>query len=236
MTPDLGPSLLGIFFTLAVFSYLLGDNPLFRLALNVFVGVTAGYLVYVACTLVLIPWTAARFVTGAWTERTLACIPLVLGIILFLKITRVASPRLTRLSGVVLAFFIGVGSAVAIGGAMCGTLLPQTWGLMRTFERELLAQEAQRGWLMLAGYIGNGSMVLIGALATMLSFHYGKFGIEGREISASRLFTWVRRIGKFFIAAALGVIFAGVFQAGLTALIERIQMLMLFLQGLAWPG
>ncbi len=235
MNPELTASLLGMFLTLAVFSYLLEDNPLFRLALNIFVGVTAGYLVFVIGKFVLMPWLVQRFGLGTWGERGLAFIPLALAVFLLLRTARISPGRFSGLSKIVWAFFIGVASAVAIGGALTGTLLPQTWGLMQTFERGSLTQAAQHGWLALMGYVSSGGMVLVGALATLLSFHYGNVIVEGQALTSNALFTWLRRIGKFFVAAALGVIFAGIFQAGLTALIERVQMFIDLLQGPAWP-
>ena len=41
--------------TLFIFSYLIGDNPLFRIAVYIFVGVSAGYVAAVACRQVLWP-------------------------------------------------------------------------------------------------------------------------------------------------------------------------------------
>ena len=33
-----------VFFTLCIFSYLLGDNPFYKIAEHIFVGVSAGYI------------------------------------------------------------------------------------------------------------------------------------------------------------------------------------------------
>ena len=42
-------------FTLLIFSYVLGDNPLFRIAIYIFVGVSSGYIAAVACWQVIMP-------------------------------------------------------------------------------------------------------------------------------------------------------------------------------------
>jgi len=47
--------LLSLILTLMVFSYILGDNPLFKLAEHIFVGASVGYAVLVAWHLVIIP-------------------------------------------------------------------------------------------------------------------------------------------------------------------------------------
>ena len=41
---DLITGVISFLFTILIFSYLLGDNPLFRIASYIFVGVSAGYV------------------------------------------------------------------------------------------------------------------------------------------------------------------------------------------------
>ncbi len=59
MTPetlDLIAGWVSLTLTLMVFSYLLGDNFLYRLAIAVLVGVAAGYVAVVAVESVILPW------------------------------------------------------------------------------------------------------------------------------------------------------------------------------------
>ncbi|HLV33734.1 MAG TPA: hypothetical protein VKY59_01415, partial [Spirillospora sp.] len=46
----------GFVLTLMVFSYILGDNFLYRLAVYVFVGLAAGYIVVITWESVIWPW------------------------------------------------------------------------------------------------------------------------------------------------------------------------------------
>ena len=46
----------GLILSLMVFSYLLGDNILYRVAIYVFVGLAAGYVAVVTVESVLLPW------------------------------------------------------------------------------------------------------------------------------------------------------------------------------------
>jgi hypothetical protein len=46
--PDLAGTVLGFIFTLLVFSYVFGDNALFRLTIYIFIGVAAGYAAVLA--------------------------------------------------------------------------------------------------------------------------------------------------------------------------------------------
>jgi len=67
--------------TLLVFSYLLGDNPLFRLAQALFVGVGVGYGIVVVFHYVLIP--RLLLLTTNWL---LVVPPLLLGLLLWFKL------------------------------------------------------------------------------------------------------------------------------------------------------
>ena len=71
---------------------------------------------------VLYPRLVVPLFEGNLGDRLLAFIPLVLGLLLLFKL----SPRTAHLGNPSMAFLVGVGAAVAIGGAVMGTLFPQT--------------------------------------------------------------------------------------------------------------
>lgn len=52
--------------TLMVLSYLIGDNPAFRVAVYIFIGVAAGYAAAVVWHQVLDPHLLSRYFPGAW--------------------------------------------------------------------------------------------------------------------------------------------------------------------------
>src|SRR5512146_1230718 len=74
--------------TLLIFSYIFGDNPLFRLASYAFVGVAAGYTTLLVVYQVLWP----RLVQPLMGGNLLLLVPLGLGVILLLKLV----PRYAR--------------------------------------------------------------------------------------------------------------------------------------------
>jgi hypothetical protein len=98
-TADLIGTLLAFAFTLMVFSYILGDNPLFRLAIHIFIGVAAGYTTVIAWYNVIWPQLLLPLITGGTAGRFILLIPLVLGALLFSKL----SPRLAGLGSLALA-------------------------------------------------------------------------------------------------------------------------------------
>ena len=64
--------------TLMVFSYLVGDNPAFKIAVYIFVGVTAGYVAAVAWWQVLLPDLIRPLMTGTPATRAMLAVPLAL--------------------------------------------------------------------------------------------------------------------------------------------------------------
>jgi len=74
----------GFLLTVCVLSYLFGDNPLFRLATSLFVGVAAGYAAVLLIYQVLLPRLVLPLLQGSLAERGLLVIPLALsGLLLF---------------------------------------------------------------------------------------------------------------------------------------------------------
>ena len=55
MSIELISAFIGLILTLMVFSYLIGDNPLFRIAIYLFIGVSSGYAAAVVVRSVLLP-------------------------------------------------------------------------------------------------------------------------------------------------------------------------------------
>ncbi len=204
---------LGFLFTLLVFSYLLGDNPLFRVTMVIFVGVSAGYAAAVAWHQVLWPQLFGPLLNG----NVIMVIPLLLGVLLLTKV----SPHLSRLGSTAMAYLVGVGAAVAVGGAVMGTLLPQTLASVNLFD----LRAAQASGINPSERLFEASILLVGALATLIYFHFGaRPGADGSP-QRNPLIRSIARVGEVFIAITFGVLFAGVYAAALTALIERLNFL-----------
>lgn len=206
--------------TVMVLTYLIGDNPAFRVAVYIFIGVSAGYAAAVAWHQVLYPRLVLPLLAGSLAERLLALIPLVLGLLLLFKL----SPRSANLGSPSMAFLVGVGAAVAIGGAVMGTLIPQT----RASMNALNLSSAGQYWLE---RLSEGVVMLIGTITTLVYFHYGaKATISGPD--RGKLIQGLSWVGQIFIAITFGLLFSGVFVAAMTALIERLNFIVTFLSSL----
>jgi len=217
---DLIAGIVAFTFTVMIFSYLIRDNPLFRIATYFFVGVSAGYIASVAFWQVLRPRLLNPLMSGAPDEQTLAMVPLALGVLILMK----ASPRLSKLGNPAMAYLVGASAAVVVGGAVIGTLLPQMLATINFFD--LSAATSQN--IPFVEVIFNGSFLLGGVVTSLVYFHFGARPLQDGSIRRMRLVELLAWFGRIFIAITLGVIFAGVYSAALTAFIERINFLITF--------
>ncbi len=217
LSPDVLTGLFAFLLTILVFSYLIGDNPFFRLAIYLFVGVSAGYAAVVVWYQVLWPRLFYPLIFRQdWGEQLMAAVPLVLSLLLLGRL----SPRTARLGNLPLAFLVGVGAAVAIGGAVSGTLIPQIGASVNLMNWRQAEYPLER--------LAEGAVILVGMITTLAYFHYGAKPMPGglRRPKVVESLAWV---GQFFLAIALGVLFAGAMMAALTALVERLNFLWNFL-------
>lgn len=211
--------------TIMVFSYVFGDNALFRIALHIFIGVASGFAVVISIYNVIWPKLIIPLVYGPQSERLLVLLPLLLGALLFFKL----SARLAWVGNPAISYLLGVGVATAIGGAVLGTLFPQVGATMGMFDpRGSTAVDPL--WLPKSG------ILLVGTLSTLVYFHYGARPSPG---GVSRRAEWIEKsglVGQFFIAVTFGVLFAGAYAAALAALIERIRFINDIILPLILPG
>ena len=122
LSSDLITGMISFLLTLMILSYLVGDNPAFRVAIYIFVGVSAGYVAAVTWWQWLYPKLVLPLLSGNLTGRLLSLTALLLGIFLLMKLSK----RTSALGDPVMAFLVGVSAAVAVGGAIFGTIIPQT--------------------------------------------------------------------------------------------------------------
>ena len=193
--------------TIMVYSYLLGDNPLYRLAEHVFIGSSVAYAVVVVIHGVLQPLLLVPLTSGETGERLLAVVPLVLGLLLWTKL----KTSWAWLGNFSVAFLLGVGAALAIGGALFGSILPQVRATANAIDPSSL---------------GNGLIIVIGTLSTLLYFHFAA-GAKGSlsGVGTGFIRAWAR-FGRWFIMIAFGAIFANTVMARISLLIGRVRFLL----------
>jgi len=124
-------------------------------------------------------------------------------------------PRLSVLGQLPMAYLVGVGAAVAVGGTITGTLLPQIEATIEMFD----LRNARYGWFYA---LFSGVLIIIGVLGTLAYFHFSARKKDDGSIQRNALIVALTWIGRFYIAISLGVLFAGVYLTALTAFISRV--------------
>jgi hypothetical protein len=202
-------TLVGTLLTVIVLSYIIWDNPLYRLALHLLVGATVGYGVAVASFTVFVR-TILPALQGEPAERFWMVGPVVLSLLLLMK--GFPRSRLVAAGNLATAYLIGVGAAVAMAGALLGTIVPQT-----------VAAGSFTDWLEmgLPGLV-NGVLVLVGTICALLAFTFtGPRRQSGQPLWNSTV-GLAGRVGRGFLLAAFGAAFATALTASLSILIGRI--------------
>ncbi|MGE5462014.1 MAG: hypothetical protein ACM3PS_01575 [Syntrophothermus sp.] len=207
---------IGLILTLLVFSYLIGDNPLFRFAIYLFIGASSGYAAVAAWHYILWPKLFSQLTD--MNQLVLMIIPLVLVLSLLAKL----SPRISWLGSFSMAILVGAGAATAIGGALIGTLIPQATAAMSEFDLGSVTGPDALVRLF------EAAIMFLGTVLTLAAFHYTVGRAADGMAEQSSFLNVLSKAGRVFVSITLGVLFAGVYIAALTAMIERLSSLILF--------
>ncbi len=200
--------------TLFIFSFLYRDNPLFKLAEHLYVGVSVGYTIVKAYDTVIVHLIWKPIVeNGEWA----LLIPVAIGL---LMLTRYV-PKAAWMSRYAFAFIVGLGSGLAIPRTISSFILKQV-------------EDTVRPLLSLAGADGltfsmnlsnpasnlNAIIILIG-VGTVLFYFF--FSIEhhgpGRVVA---------RTGIIFLMISFGAAFGYTVMARMSLLIGRLTDLIEF--------
>jgi len=184
--------------TLCIFSFLYGDNPVYKFAEHLYVGFSAAYwLIYVwhftIKQMVINPIVARE--PGAW----MLIIPLFFGV---LMLSRWLPERYSWISRWSIAFVVGIGAGIVAIGQTQGLLLPQL--------RATILPLATGNWMTNV----NNFLVIIGTVSTLTYFYFSR-----RETGVMSKFS---RLGIGFIMIALGAAFGYTIMARISLLIGRI--------------
>ncbi|MBN1287987.1 MAG: hypothetical protein JXB47_21495 [Anaerolineae bacterium] len=189
--------------TLMVLSYLIGDNPLYRIAVSLFVGASAGFIAMTVTEWLWNYWVKSVILgpeTGP-AQRLLGVMPLVFGLTLLFKFSR----RMAKLGNLTVAYLVGVGTAVALVGIITGTLLPQ-----------VRAAGDVTGVGTDAGQWVNGLIMAVGTICTLLYFQFVARRRPDGEMVRPLPLRIAALVGQGFIVVALAALYAGAIVAGLS--------------------
>jgi len=216
MPIELISAAIGLILTLLVFSYLIGDNVLYRIAIYIFIGVSSGYAAVVILYSVLLPRIGNLQLGGDLVQLGISLVPFILGLTLFAKF----SPRISWLGSFATALLAGVGAATVLSGAVVGTLIPQTQAAMGAFASPSLQ------------LLFEGAIMLGGTVLTLIYFQFSASRAADGSVKRNMGIEILAWGGRIFIAITFGALFAGVYMASLTAMIERLSSIINFVKSL----
>ena len=198
------------FLSVCILSRAIVDNPLYRFAQSLLVGVALGYVTAVLVRSAILPPTAALINgTASQSEMIVSGAGLLLGLLL---LTRFGRQRRSAWANLPLALLFGVGAALAVIGAVRGTILPQVVDTVRL--RGLTGD--------VAAQIGAAVLAVL-TITTLLAFTYSMRGRADGPVRRGRAGGLLGRFGRLLILAAFGVFFAAAVTTYIAALVGQIQ-------------
>ena len=196
------------FLTLCIYSFLYRDNPFYRFAEHLFVGVSVGYGIVIIIHQGFIPFAwrpVETIISGEASPMDfIKLIPIALGMLFFARL----SPRHTWLIRYPIAILIGIGAGVAIPGALRMDIFAQTRGTLTPFS--------QLGTLGVWEIFGAALMV-IGVICTLTYFF---FSVEHRGAVGG-----LSKIGIAFLMIGFGSAFGNTVMGRVALLIQRVDFL-----------
>jgi hypothetical protein len=200
--------------TLFIFSFLYKDNPLFKLAENLYVGVSVGYTIVKTYDTVIVHLIWKPIVeNGEWA----LLVPVAIGT---LMLTRYV-PKAAWLSRYAFAFIVGVGSGLAIPRVISSFILKQ----IEDTVRPLMVLVPGEGFTFTMNILNPASslntiIILIGVSSVLFYFF---FSVEHTGPGKA-----VARTGILFLMIAFGAAFGYTVMARMSLLIGRLTDLIEF--------
>jgi len=206
--------------TLAIYSFLYADNPVYKVAEHIFVGISAAYgaviLYYQALLPKLVKPLIIPLIDRVWhpeladatSPRYTLLVPMFLGLLIFSRFV----PRYDWLSRWPIAFVMGLYAGLSIPRSVQEIILKQMHGTMLP----LLPRGANGGYDFLTGF--SNLLLVMGVICTLAYFYFSARheGLLGR----------VSRVGVWFLMVAFGAGFGNTVMARISLLIGRVQFLL----------
>ena len=197
------------FLTLCIYSFLYRDNPFYRFAEYLFVGVSVGYGIVLSIHQGFLPFAWQPFwaaVTGESLAGLIKLIPIGIGLLFFSGL----SPRQTWLIRYPSAILIGVGSGLSIPNVLRANIFEQTRGTVEPFAA--IHAGTLSGWDTF-----DAVLMVVGVVCTLTYFF---FSVEHRGPVK-----WISKVGIAFLMIGFGSAFGNTVMGRVALLIQRVDFL-----------
>jgi len=213
--------------TVIVLSFAIKDNAVFRLALYLLIGVSAGYAGAIAIEDVIFPELLLPIIELLSANPEINLVDLAMRTVLTILLLTKLFPRIAPIGNPATALLVGVGAALAIAGAVQGSILPQIGAAGNSFDTDSLRLALLGGYYVEGtGLLIQGGITLLATVGTLAYFHFGTNASDSESAKRPAIMEWLAWIGRVFIPITLASLFAAVLLATLTAFIERIDFLL----------
>ena len=208
------------FLTLCIYSFLYRDNPFYRFAEYLFVGMSVGYSIVLSYHQGFIPFAWEPFkgaVTGESLLGLIKLIPIGIGLLFFSGL----SPRHTWLIRYPSAILIGVYSGLAIPNVLRANIFEQTRGTVEPFSvihNNVAGLIEPIPPVEFYGLIIGAVLMVIGVICTLTYFF---FSVEHRGP-----IKWVSKVGIAFLMIGFGSAFGNTVMGRVALLIQRVDFLL----------
>ena len=200
--------MIGVWFavllTLSIFSYLYGDNPFYKSAEHIFVGVSAGYIFAITFWDTIWPNLFGRlfpsYVQAGFKFDIIYIIPLLLGIFMLLRLSK----KYSWLSRISIAYIVGMAAGLKFYVFLNSNLIIQIKSSMLDFNTDIIG-------------IINQIIILIGVISGLVYFFFSKEhkGTIGK----------ISKIGIYFLMIKFGASFGFAVMGRVSLLIGRFEEL-----------
>ena len=193
--------------SLLIYSFLYKDNPFFKLAEHIFVGVSIGYLLTITYYQVMVNKLYLPMMQqGKWW----LVIPAFLGMLMLSRFI----PPIAWLSRISFAFLLGISSGLAIPRQISSFILQQVQGTIKP-----LISVGDSGVTFTLVNL-NSLLILIGVVSVLFYFFF--------SIEHTGPVRRVARIGIYFLMISFGAAFGYTVMARMSLLIGRLDELVLY--------
>jgi|TARA_B110000263_G_scaffold46619_1_gene38708 hypothetical protein len=200
--------MIGVWFavllTLSIFSYLYGDNPFYKSAEHIFVGVSAGYIFAITFWDTIWPNLFGRlfpsYVQAGFKFDIIYIIPLLLGIFMLLRLSK----KYSWLSRISIAYIVGMAAGLKFYVFLNSNLIIQIKSSMLDFNTDIIG-------------IINQIIILIGVISGLVYFFFSKEhkGTIGK----------ISKVGIYFLMIKFGASFGFAVMGRVSLLIGRFEEL-----------
>ncbi len=197
--------------TIAIMSFLFGDNPLYKFVEHIFVGTSAAFGVIFIFNQAIWPFIQDALISPYVFIKIMTLIAVLFGLLTWfrLEIMGYVAPNLYWIARFPIAFVTGIGTGIALVADIQGYIFPQTTA---TFL-PLITPEAN------LIYIVSTLVLVVGVISSLYYFY---FSSEQKGIAQRSLI----KIGIIIIMITFGASFGFTIMGRISLLIGRIYFLL----------